>query len=63
MRTLTRAVSFDAAGVLTVRVVSTRWVDELTPYLATLRERVSAISGEKVASIVLRCDPGADPRA
>jgi len=63
VRTLTRALSFDAAGVLTIGVVSPRWARELTPHLGRLRERVEAISGERVASVVLRIEPGADPRS
>jgi len=63
VRTLTRALSFDAAGVLTVGVVSPRWARELSPHLDRLRERVETLSGVRVARVVLRADPGADPRA
>ena len=58
VKTLTRAVSFDAAGVLTISVASPRWASELAPHLETLRERLASLSGERVASIVLRVDPG-----
>jgi len=63
IRTLTRAVSYEAPGVLTIEVASPRWARELGPHLETLRERVARISGERVASIVLRADPRADPRS
>lgn len=57
VKTLTRAVSFDTAGVLTISVSSARWASDLAPHLETLRERVGALSGERVSSIVFRIDP------
>jgi predicted nucleic acid-binding Zn ribbon protein len=58
VRTLTRAVSFDAAGVLTISVPSARWATDLTPHLETLRARVGTLSGERVVRIVLRVGSG-----
>jgi len=63
LRGLTRAHSFDAAGVLTVGVASARWALELAPHLETLRTRVGALSGVTVASIVLRVETESGPRS
>jgi hypothetical protein len=56
LKTLTRALSFNAARVLTVSVPSERWARELAPHLDVLRDRVGSLSGERIAGIVLRVD-------